>query len=82
MGERARGARARRSLRADAHSGVVAAVVVRARAPLDTRPPRCPPLPDRETLIGKQINDYLANGTDLDDHVIHLLFSANRWEKK
>ena len=27
------------------------------------------------------INAYLASESDLDDHVIHLLFSANRWEK-
>lgn len=38
--------------------------------------------PDRDTTIGKMINAYLADGVDLDDHVIHLLFSANRWEKQ
>jgi dTMP kinase len=27
------------------------------------------------------INAYLTNATELDDHAIHLLFSANRWEK-
>lgn len=37
--------------------------------------------PDRETNIGKTINDYLTSNNDLDDRVIHLLFSANRWEK-
>lgn len=26
------------------------------------------------------INAYLAKATELDDHAIHLLFSANRWE--
>jgi len=36
--------------------------------------------PDRTTSIGKMINAYLQSQTDLDDHVIHLLFSANRWE--
>ncbi|TFJ84863.1 hypothetical protein NSK_003895 [Nannochloropsis salina CCMP1776] len=36
--------------------------------------------PDRTTTIGQMINAYLANATDLDDRVIHLLFSANRWE--
>eukprot|EP00127_Corallochytrium_limacisporum_P005126 Clim_evm32s199 gene=Clim_evmTU32s199 len=36
--------------------------------------------PDRTTPTGKIINDYLAQGKDLDDHCIHLLFSANRWE--
>jgi dTMP kinase len=37
--------------------------------------------PDRTTPIGKMINDYLAGQTQTEDHVIHLLFSANRWEK-
>lgn len=37
--------------------------------------------PDRETAIGRMINAYLTNTADLDDHAIHLLFSANRWEK-
>lgn len=27
------------------------------------------------------INAYLQNTTEMDDNVIHLLFSANRWEK-
>lgn len=27
------------------------------------------------------INSYLQSQTDMDDHAIHLLFSANRWEK-
>lgn len=36
--------------------------------------------PDRTTTIGKMIDGYLRSSTDLDDHVIHLLFSANRWE--
>lgn len=37
--------------------------------------------PDRSTPIGKLINDYLSNPKcTLEDHVIHLLFSANRWE--
>jgi dTMP kinase len=36
--------------------------------------------PDRSTEIGKIIDSYLSNSTDLDDHVIHLLFAANRWE--
>lgn len=38
--------------------------------------------PDRETTIGKMINAYLQSKADLDDRAIHLLFSANRWEKK
>ncbi|KAH9625336.1 hypothetical protein KSS87_003633 [Heliosperma pusillum] len=38
--------------------------------------------PDRETCVGKMISSYLANQSQLDDHTIHLLFSANRWEKR
>lgn len=26
------------------------------------------------------IDAYLRSQTEMDDHVIHLLFSANRWE--
>ncbi|MBW0533697.1 hypothetical protein O181_073412 [Austropuccinia psidii MF-1] len=37
--------------------------------------------PDRTTGIGKMIDSYLSQTADLDDHAIHLLFSANRWEK-
>lgn len=37
-------------------------------------------LPDRTSPIGTMINSYLQSQTDMDDHVIHLLFSANRWE--
>ncbi|KAF8877916.1 thymidylate kinase [Infundibulicybe gibba] len=36
--------------------------------------------PDRTTRIGKEIDAYLHSTSELDDHVIHLLFSANRWE--
>jgi len=36
--------------------------------------------PDRTTPIGKMIDAYLKSESDLDDHAIHLLFSANRWE--
>ncbi|EPE27914.1 P-loop containing nucleoside triphosphate hydrolase [Glarea lozoyensis ATCC 20868] len=36
---------------------------------------------DRTTAIGTMIDSYLQNTTDLEDHAIHLLFSANRWEK-
>ncbi|KAL2863329.1 bifunctional thymidylate/uridylate kinase [Aspergillus lucknowensis] len=36
--------------------------------------------PDRTTSIGKQIDSYLRGQSQLDDHSIHLLFSANRWE--
>ena len=38
------------------------------------------PLPDRTTSIGQMINSYLTGGCELDDHAIHLLFAANRWE--
>ncbi|KAF1962470.1 P-loop containing nucleoside triphosphate hydrolase protein, partial [Byssothecium circinans] len=36
--------------------------------------------PDRTTPIGQMINSYLSGATEQEDHVIHLLFSANRWE--
>jgi len=36
--------------------------------------------PDRTTPIGKMIDAYLRSQSELDDHTIHLLFSANRWE--
>ncbi|KAJ8933843.1 hypothetical protein NQ314_013765 [Rhamnusium bicolor] len=37
--------------------------------------------PDRSTLTGKLIDEYLKNKEcKLNDHAIHLLFSANRWE--
>lgn len=35
---------------------------------------------DRATSIGKLIDSYLRGESQLDDHSIHLLFSANRWE--
>lgn len=38
--------------------------------------------PDRSTSVGKMISAYLANESQLDDRTIHLLFSANRWEKR
>jgi hypothetical protein len=40
------------------------------------------PCADRETTIGGMINSYLTRAADLDDHAVHLLFAANRWEKK
>ncbi|KAJ1981447.1 Thymidylate kinase [Dimargaris xerosporica] len=36
--------------------------------------------PDRTTGIGQMIHGYLAQGKDLNDQTVHLLFSANRWE--
>jgi dTMP kinase len=38
--------------------------------------------PDRTTTIGKMIDDYLQKKSDSDDASMHLLFAANRWEKK
>lgn len=38
--------------------------------------------PDRNTDIGRMISSYLANGSQLDDQTVHLLFCANRWEKR
>ncbi|KAJ6314801.1 hypothetical protein OIU78_018310, partial [Salix suchowensis] len=37
--------------------------------------------PDRNTSVGQMISAYLSNKSHLDDRTIHLLFSANRWEK-
>ena len=37
--------------------------------------------PDRASATGQVINAYLASGSELADAAIHLLFSANRWEK-
>ena len=37
--------------------------------------------PDRTTVIGSLIDQYLRREKNLDDHVVHLLFSSNRWEK-
>ena len=38
--------------------------------------------PDRQTAIGQMINAYLQGKTETDDAAVHLLFSANRWEKR
>ncbi|KAK9101627.1 hypothetical protein Scep_025057 [Stephania cephalantha] len=38
--------------------------------------------PDRNTCVGQMISSYLANKSQLDDQAVHLLFSANRWEKR
>ena len=37
---------------------------------------------DRTTPIGQMIDSYLKSQVEMDDHVIHLLFSANRWEAR
>ena len=36
--------------------------------------------PDRNTLVGMTIDDYLRGKKRMSDQVIHLLFSSNRWE--
>ncbi|KAG8445377.1 hypothetical protein GDO86_010239 [Hymenochirus boettgeri] len=36
---------------------------------------------ERTTEIGQLIGSYLEKKSDLEDHTIHLLFSANRWEQ-
>ncbi|KAK3109633.1 Thymidylate kinase, partial [Teratosphaeriaceae sp. CCFEE 6253] len=36
--------------------------------------------PNRSTPIGQMINSYLTGTTQTEDHIIHLLFAANRWE--
>ncbi|XP_038572663.1 thymidylate kinase [Micropterus salmoides] len=45
-----------------------------------SRPVEMMRFPDRTTTIGKLISAYLENKSDLEDHTVHLLFSANRWE--
>ncbi|XP_053163753.1 thymidylate kinase [Hemicordylus capensis] len=37
--------------------------------------------PERTTEIGRLISSYLEKKNDLEDHTVHLLFSANRWEQ-
>ncbi|KAH7136408.1 thymidylate kinase-domain-containing protein [Dactylonectria macrodidyma] len=44
------------------------------------RPVKVMRFPDRTTPIGQMIDAYLKSDVEMDDHVIHLLFSANRWE--
>lgn len=36
--------------------------------------------PDRTTTIGSMVGKYLECKTEIEDHAVHLLFSANRWE--
>ncbi|GAA40579.2 dTMP kinase [Clonorchis sinensis] len=38
--------------------------------------------PDRDTALGKCLDNYLKGDTDVDTHALHLLFTANRWEKQ
>ncbi|PNI12348.1 DTYMK isoform 5, partial [Pan troglodytes] len=35
----------------------------------------------RSTEIGKLLSSYLQKKSDVEDHSVHLLFSANRWEQ-
>ena len=44
------------------------------------KPAKMMRFPDRTTGIGAIINSYLTCSKELDDHAVHLLFSANRWE--
>lgn len=44
------------------------------------RPVQLMKYPDRTSKIGHMINDYLTCKEDSEDHMVHLLFSANRWE--
>eukprot|EP01015_Nassula_variabilis_P035307 TRINITY_DN8853_c0_g1_i2.p1 TRINITY_DN8853_c0_g1~~TRINITY_DN8853_c0_g1_i2.p1 ORF type:complete len:117 (+),score=24.11 TRINITY_DN8853_c0_g1_i2:64-414(+) len=44
---------------------------------MDYKLMRCP---DRSTQVGKFIDEYLRGSKKVDDEVIHLMFSANRWE--
>ncbi|XP_062987593.1 thymidylate kinase [Elgaria multicarinata webbii] len=37
--------------------------------------------PERTTEIGRLISSYLEKKKNLEDHTVHLLFSANRWEQ-
>lgn len=38
--------------------------------------------PDRSTTIGQSCDLYLRNKQNMNDKAIHLMFSANRWEKE
>ncbi|KJZ71271.1 hypothetical protein HIM_09344 [Hirsutella minnesotensis 3608] len=44
------------------------------------RPVKVMRFPDRSTPIGQMIDGYLKSDVEMEDHAIHLLFSANRWE--
>lgn len=38
--------------------------------------------PERSTTVGSTIDAYLKFAAELDDAAVHLLFSANRWERR
>ena len=46
----------------------------------NNKPTKLQRFPDRTTAIGSVCNDYLANKCELEDHAVHLMFTANRWE--
>ncbi|VDL94991.1 unnamed protein product [Schistocephalus solidus] len=37
--------------------------------------------PDRNTPLGQSLNTYLNGKLELNHHAVHLLFTANRWER-
>uniref|UniRef100_F6QHT5 Deoxythymidylate kinase n=1 Tax=Equus caballus TaxID=9796 RepID=F6QHT5_HORSE len=37
--------------------------------------------PERSTDIGKLLSSYLEKKNEMENHSVHLLFSANRWEQ-
>ncbi|XP_061593538.1 thymidylate kinase [Cololabis saira] len=45
------------------------------------RPAEMMRFPNRSTTIGQVISSYLEKKSELEDHTVHLLFSANRWEQ-
>lgn len=45
------------------------------------RPSELIRFPERSTTIGNLIDLYLKSASNLNDQSIHLLFSANRWER-
>ncbi|KAJ6625854.1 thymidylate kinase-domain-containing protein [Mycena sp. CBHHK59/15] len=53
---------------------------LQTRLEADGIPVKLLKFPDRTTAIGQMIDSYLRSQSELDDHAIHLLFSANRWE--
>ncbi|CAI2727494.1 unnamed protein product [Schistosoma spindalis] len=38
--------------------------------------------PDRDTPLGRQLDSYLSGNGDINKHALHLLFTANRWERQ
>jgi hypothetical protein len=38
--------------------------------------------PNRTTVIGQILDSYLRCKSETEDHAIHLLFAANRWEMR